>query len=93
MVEIVHFRLGVRPTGVTRSSSSAAAQQHRQPVARVARRAALLAQHERRPRPAGVELGRQLGGELARHPAELLAAARGWTAIAFGIVRVVWVAA
>ena len=49
-------------------------EQHREAVARVARRAALLAQDERRPRPARVELGRELGGDLARHPADLRAA-------------------
>ena len=48
-------------------------EQHRQPVARVSGRAALLAQHDGRPWPAGVQFGRQLGGELARHPAQLLA--------------------
>jgi hypothetical protein len=44
-------------------------------VARVPRRGALLAEHDGGPRLAGVELGGQLGRHLARHPAELLAAA------------------
>ena len=46
-------------------------EQHREPVTRVARRAPLLAQHDRRPRLPGVQLGRELGGQLARHPAQL----------------------
>jgi hypothetical protein len=40
------------------------------------RRAALLAQHDRRPRPARVELRRELGRELAWHPTHLLAAGK-----------------
>ena len=58
-------------------------EQHRGAAARLARRRPLLAQDDRRPRPAGVELGRELGGDLARHPARLLAARKS-TAIAFG---------
>lgn len=36
---------------------------------------ALLTQHYGRPRPSGVEVGRQVRRDLARHPANLLAAA------------------
>jgi len=43
-------------------------QQHREAGARIARRGALLAQHHGRPRLAGVELGRQLFGDLAPAP-------------------------
>ena len=48
-------------------------QQHRQPGPRVARRGAPLAQHDPRPRLAGIERGGDLGGDLARHPAGLRA--------------------
>lgn len=65
-------------------------EQHRQPAARIARRRALLPQHHRRPGAPGVELGRDLGGELARHEAELVAA--GVDGDRVGVVRVAGVA-
>ena len=60
---------------MTRSSiASRGREQHRQTAARVARRRALLPQHDGRPRAPRVELGRDLRGELAGDEAELLAA-------------------
>jgi hypothetical protein len=49
-------------------------EQHRQAVAGLARRAALLAQHERHPLLAAIQPRRQLLRQLAGHPAELRAA-------------------
>lgn len=51
-----------------------AREQHRQPGARVARRRAPLAQHDRRPRAAPVDVRRDLLGVRSRDPTELLAA-------------------
>ena len=57
-------------------------------MARVPRRAALLAQCQRAPGARGVQLGSQLGRELAWDPSHLLAAARRVDGDRVGIVLV-----
>ena len=68
--------------------SNCAREEHRQAMARVARRGALLAQHHGAQRPARVELRGQLGGQLAWHPAQLCAARRRVNGDRVGIVLV-----
>ena len=46
-------------------------------MARITGRAALLAQYDRRPALPRIQLGSELLGNLARHPADLLAASSG----------------
>src|SRR5215218_1642770 len=67
-------------------------QEHGEPRAWVARRGALLPEHEGRPRLPRVKLRGQLGGNLSRHPADLLAAARRVYGDGVGVVGVVRVA-
>ena len=70
-----------------------AREEHRQAVAGVTRRDALLAQHHGAERTARVELRGQLGGQLARHPAQLRAPRRGVHRDRVGVVLVGRIAA